>query len=99
MKQAQITRAESGLAIQGHVCYDNVVALRKQGVALLSESTASTVAIDLSEASSDISGLALMVAWQRYAKQQQKKLSYQHASESLLKIIKVCNLEDVLWIN
>ncbi len=85
------------LQVIGSVNFKNVVKLRNQGQYWLAQQTSQAVVVDLQGvASSDNSGLVLLVAWLRDARHAQKTLVFRHVPKFLLRMAEVFGLNSVI---
>jgi phospholipid transport system transporter-binding protein len=86
---------EGVLTVQGHIDFDNVVGALKKSTDLLSP--LSEITIDLQNVTqSDSSGLALLVAWMRMARMQQKKIIFLNVPAFLKDLARVSGLSGLL---
>ena len=100
MKRAEVVETETGLSVSGKICFDNVVALRRQGNRMIRHIMQRQLTVDLSDVtSSDSSGLSLLLRWLRYAGQQGKTMSFINTPARLYKIANVCGVASLLGIS
>lgn len=86
---------ESILELKGSVCFDNVVKIWQHGVDLIN--TLPEVKVDLSGVvDCDSSALALLTAWVRAAKSQNKQIVFYNMPQFLSDIGRVSGLDTVL---
>ena len=80
--------------IRGPLTFATVPYLFGQSAAWRKAHDSATVTIDLSQVSkADSAGLALMVEWQRLARDGQQPLRFVHIPEQLRRLIRVSGLE------
>ena len=86
------------LSIQGALTLDTAQEKLRQGQAWI-ENLRTDGKIDLSEVTQcDSAGMALLIAWARFAKQQDRKIQFVHLPSQLLTIARLSNLDTVLPI-
>ncbi len=89
------------IEVTGAVHFNNVMALYEQGVICMR--TLPEVKVDLKHLTeSDSSGLALLTAWVREARQQKKGIQFINMPNFMYDILRVCGLDGVLpvlWEN
>ncbi len=89
------------IVLNGVVHFENVESLWRQGLALMN--SLQDIQVDLKGLSqSDSSGLALLTAWVRAARAQDKKIVFTHVPSFMQDIVRVCGLDGilpVLWEN
>lgn len=84
--------------VKGSLNFDTVPYLNLRGRQLIAVNPASI--FDLrAVTNSDNAGLALLIAWIKYAKQLNKTVQFCNISEQLLAIAKVCGLYDTIKAN
>lgn len=94
-KQAKVMFENQTFFIQGKLEFSNVMDLYAMNKDELEKST--QLAFDFSDVkSSDSSGLALIIEWIRYAKENNKPIVLKHVSEKLLSLAKVAGLESII---
>jgi ABC-type transporter Mla MlaB component len=82
------------LQLEGDVLVSNVMSVRRRIEKDIKNNK--TLSIDFSHSKQcDSSALALLVACQRFAKQNGTKLYFRHLPDSLIAIAKVCNLRSM----
>ena len=96
---AKITLEKNGLAkVSGVLSFDTVNRLRLMGDQLLD--TTRSFNFDFQQVTRcDSSGLALLTAWTRIARQSDKKVEFSHLPEQLIDIAKVGGLDKILPIS
>jgi len=88
-------RDDGSFALTGSLSFKNVTALRSQGIDLFSE--ADTLVVDLSDVQrSDSAGVALLVEWMRFARSQDKTISYLNIPQQMLAIVRASSLDSIL---
>ena len=86
---------EGVLTVQGQIGFDNVVSALKKSTDLFGP--LSEITIDLKNVTqSDSSGLALLVAWMRMARAQQKKMIFLNVPSFLKDLARVSGLSALL---
>ena len=81
--------------VSGALHFSTVGALLEPGATAISEAHAAV--IDLSTVSeSDSSGLALLIEWLSIAKSARRALRYENVPEQILKLARLCDVEDLL---
>jgi ABC-type transporter Mla MlaB component len=84
--------------VSGYINFKNVMKLRRDGQRLWTESPHSTLTVDLGGVEgSDNSGLVLLVAWLRDAREREKKLVYNNVPEFLQTMAQVFGLGSILF--
>lgn len=94
-----VTPTEQGFRIHGRVVFDNVVAVRMQGEALLAKFPAkkSVIEIDLSDMKDeDASSFSLLLSFVRYAKKKQNNVCFMHPPVSLQRMRKMFGLTELI---
>ncbi|MGB2110114.1 MULTISPECIES: STAS domain-containing protein [Marinobacter] len=82
------------LAVTGEVNADTVIALRKQGEQLIGAASG-PLTVDLSGlATAHSVVLSMLLCWHRLALEKQQSLTFQGASDRLLSLAALSNLED-----
>ena len=83
----------TGAMLEGELTVHSIPALVRQGYAAI-DAVKGPVTIDLSRVTRvDSASLALLIDWLRYAKRQQKKLSFTHLPEKVQQMMRLSNLE------
>ena len=86
---------QNQICLEGIVEFDNVVEIRNNGIELMN--TVKQVNINLVELKqTDSSGLALLIAWIRDAKEQQKELKLYNFPRFLADLSRVSGLDAIL---
>lgn len=100
MNQQQIEKRQKGkYGLIGDVHFDTAVSIESEGFQAIDESHAS-LEIDFSSAGACTSViLALMLSWLRYAKQQNKPLTFSGMSPLLVSQIEHAHLGPLISIN
>ena len=81
--------------VSGELSFATVPELNRRGCVLIKQSL--NPAFDLSKVTfSDNAGVALLVAWVRYAKSKGKKISFINLPQQLLDLVGASGLKDVL---
>lgn len=94
MTAAIITFTAHGFCIQGHVSFDNVIALRHKGENYIATASSDVIEIDLAEMKdADASSFTLFLCLMRYAKKRKRLLKITHASPSFMRMQKMFGLE------
>jgi phospholipid transport system transporter-binding protein len=84
--------------LSGDINFANVVKLRRLGEAAMDKIT--ELSFDFSAVHQcDSSALALLIAWQRYAKKNLKIIHFLQVPASLVAFAKVCNVQDILALS
>lgn len=97
MTTLTVTVFEEALMVKGIINFDNVVKACQEGSRAISG--LKEVHVDLKELEkSDSSGLALLTAWVRAAKDQNKSIQFRNIPAFMYNIIRVCGLDGVLPI-
>lgn len=99
MSAAQLkTTLQGGLILSGSLDFSTTAILWQQSKTLL-KAASIPIDIDLSAVTqSDSSGVALLIAWQRYAHQLQKEIYFSNVPTAMQAIIRVSELENILSI-
>ncbi|VVC76115.1 hypothetical protein AQUSIP_14200 [Aquicella siphonis] len=91
-KQADIMIENHHLVVTGDLQFANVMLVYQKSLQQIS--SCHELVFDFSRLqSSDSSGLALMVEWIRLARQQNKKIRFEHLSEDILSIAKAAGID------
>lgn len=94
----KLSEDQSVLIVDGSLNFKHVVKLRKLGKKLLMQQTQTVVNIDLQNVKrSDNSGLVLLIAWIRDARNAGKSVNYHHVPEFLRRMAQVFGLESILF--
>jgi phospholipid transport system transporter-binding protein len=95
---ANIQQENNFFAVSGELNFITVVKLWKQSLPLLSQSSA--LDFDFGQVSaSNSAGVALLLEWLKYAKQQQKSVSFKNIPKHLHSIIAVSGVSEILERN
>ncbi len=101
MNVAVLEESNGLLVLKGTVQFDNVVSLLQQGITFFNK--LNDIKVDLKGLSRcDSSGLALLTAWVREARRQNKAIVFIHMPSFMQDILRVCGLDGVLpviWEN
>jgi len=101
MQKVCIECKNSVLQLKGEIDFYNVVSLWQQGLIFIND--LESVKVDLKQVlESDSSGLALLTAWVRAAREKNKKIVLINIPNFMRDILRVYGLEDVLpvlWEN
>ena len=90
----QVRLADGVLMVTGAVSAETVVALRGQGEALI-RAAAGNLVVDLDGlATAHSVVLSMLLCWHRLALEKQQSLTFQGASDRLLSLAALSNLED-----
>jgi phospholipid transport system transporter-binding protein len=91
-----LSRREDGCFIlNGVLDFQTVPVIRQQGLDLFSE--APSLVLDLQGVSrSDSAGLALLIEWMRFARSQNKPISFINMPTQMLAIARVSSLDSIL---
>ncbi len=85
------------LIVEGEVHFSNVLAVVEHGKKIITNKD--NLVVDLSKLSnSDSSAVVMLVQWQRFALQQKTEIVFVNCSKRLIDVIRVCGLDDVLYI-
>lgn len=91
-------KTENIYTVSGVLNFNTVPQLREKGNAVIQKQNETT--FDFSQVvRSDSAGLALLTAWLRYAKQQDKKVRFINIPKQLADLAQLCNLSGVLHQN
>lgn len=97
MNQIEMNHAKTGMVVSGEIRFKNVVSIRQQGNHFINTIANACVEIDLSKVTlSDASGLSLLIRWIHDASQQDKQVQYVSIPIPLLKIAKVCGVDNLI---
>ena len=92
---AEIKLAKEGFLISGDLCFSNVMSIYDQS--LVHFNHFAKLEFDLSQVkSSDSSGLALLLEWLKYAKQNSKPIRFNHMPVKMLSLAKAAGLDKIL---
>ena len=87
------------LAVSGEMSFGSVPNLWQLSEKVLRNVIEDNLELDLAEVTKiDSAGLALLVAWQRWAHSQRKSLRFSHISPQLVALAKANNLNSVLGL-
>ena len=93
----EIKNTEMGLLVSGAIHFSNVLRLRRRGDRLIRNNIGIEIQVDLSGVtSSDVSGLSLLLRWMHYAKKQGKRVHYISIPLSLLKVARICGINEMI---
>jgi phospholipid transport system transporter-binding protein len=82
--------------IDGTLCIQTVAEMEIKGRQMI-DAAPQELNVDLSGVSkSDSTGVALLIAWLRYARQNQKRIIFQNLPEKMMDNVRVSGLEAVL---
>ncbi len=82
----------------GDLSFDSVVAIEKEGFAVIDEGSES-ITLDLSQVQACSSAaMALLLSWLRFAKRRQKQLHFVHLPSALMAMIQRAELESVMGV-
>ena len=97
-KQSEFQRLDRGkFKVTGDLTFSSVTAIWNQAIKLLPGLEEERLDIDIGSAHElDSGGLALLVAWSRWAYCNQKELIFSNASNQVRKLIKINKLQDLL---
>ncbi len=86
--------------VSGELTFDSVPDVWQQARKMLLDVYEDEVEIDIASVSTfDSSGIALMVAWSRWAHCNNKKLTFKNPNQQAYKLIEINKLHDVLKLN
>ncbi|CAH9019576.1 lipid asymmetry maintenance protein MlaB [Candidatus Nitrosacidococcus sp. I8] len=89
------TTSTKNFKIMGVLTFDTVISAGEEGIDLFE--SVSDIQVDLQEVThTDSAGLALLISWVRYARLQNKSLQFLNASEQILALAKVSNLDQII---
>ena len=96
--EAELKQGEAGrIELSGELGFNNVTELELQGRQLVDRAASSPVTVDLAGVTAVSSaGLALLISWLRYARQQGAALSFVSVPENLLGLARVSGLDHLL---
>lgn len=94
-KQAAINFKDNAFYLSGDLTFNNVMQVYASSLPQLKKNP--KLEFNFSELkSSDSSGLALIIEWIKYARENNKTISLKYVPESLLSIAKAANLDSML---
>lgn len=97
MNTAKLEIKNDTLSLEGSIGFDNVVFVWQSGLTLIEK--VKNIKVDLQGLKhSDSSGLALLSAWVRAAREQKKEIMFIHTPDFMQDIFRVCGLDGVLPI-
>jgi phospholipid transport system transporter-binding protein len=92
---ADIIYSQNQFILSGHLCMANVMAIYKKS--LSSIPGCNELIFDFSQlASSDSSGIALIVEWMRLANKLNKKITFHYLSNDLMALARASSLDKIL---
>jgi len=95
LKKADIIIQENQLVLSGDLDFSNVMSVYEKSLKLLDGCP--DITVDFSKlASSDSSGLALMMEWEKLGKQDAKKVTFNQVSSKLTSIAKAAGIEGLI---
>lgn len=98
VKDVTLEIANEILCVKGRIHFDNVVSVCQQGIRLMKN--LENIKVNLQGLmQSDSSGLALLTAWIRESREQNKAIVFIHVPNFLLDITRVCGLDGVLPVS
>ena len=99
-ESARLERVDGHLQLLGPVTPGNVLALRKQGEAVISQSGGGSLQLDLGhvQAASSLL-LSLLLCWQRAARRQQCSLTFSQAPARLVSLAALSGLQTTIGIH
>ncbi len=98
MEEVTVHKAPEGLTISGNVNFHTVVCLRQLGNDFIASEEAPRIDFKAVE-QCDSTGLALMMAWLRQAKKENKPIEFLNVPSSLKAIAGVCDVSEILGIS
>jgi len=88
---------DGGLLVSGELSMKTVPALLEQNYL---RDISGTIDIDLQNVErADSAGVALLIEWQRTARQQQQKICFQNIPSQMLAIARLCGVDELLALN
>jgi phospholipid transport system transporter-binding protein len=94
-KLASIEKVEDTLVLKGDLNVFNAMSIYVKSLMYLKE--LNELQIDFAELkASDSVGLALIIEWMKYAKQNKKTIRFLHLSRNLLAIAKAAGIEEII---
>mgnify|MGYP000339031243 FL=1 len=97
MNGATINNNNEALVVSGAINFNTVVPLRQLGASLIKE--INKPIIDFKGVTQcNSTGLALMMAWKRAAKEAHKTIQFVNVPPSLLSIADVCDVSEILGL-
>lgn len=91
----QVT-SQGAIQVKGEITLDTTAALWQQSQSLFA-TLPNAVHVDLQEVThSDSAGVALLTAWLRLARNQNKEIFFSHMPEQMQAIVRVSGLEKIL---
>jgi phospholipid transport system transporter-binding protein len=96
--KANIELKSNELVVTGELNFSSVMKLWKKSLPLLRD--INEISIDLAQVThSNGAGLALLVEWLRYAKEQRKKINFKNMPDKLLSIARVSGIADLISVS
>lgn len=93
----EVNTTKMGFRVSGDIRFRNVLKLRRRGDRLIRKNTGVEIQVDLSAVtSSDASGLSLLLRWMSYAKKEGKQVHYLSIPLSLLKVARICGVNEMI---
>jgi len=97
-RQAEVVSQSESLLIKGNLSVHNVMRLYDSSLSYLQNH--SHLQFDFADvAASDSAGLALMLAWINYAKQNHKSLQFKHIPSTIISLVQVARLDQLFAID
>lgn len=94
---ASLSIVENKLSFSGTINFQTVNSLEVKGVFFIKYCNFKTIIVDLSGITmADSSVLALMLSWYREAIKMEMGIIFEHGSASLLKLAKLCQVDEIL---
>lgn len=95
-EESFVTRRDGTFELKGPLTFATVPQLIERGAAWREAGLSEEITIDLGQVSrADSAGLALMVEWQRLARENQHTLRFVNIPEQLRRLIRVSALENL----
>lgn len=90
--------ADGQITLKGLLTFESVPRVWQETQSLLSQSSQALLQLDLGGVSrSDSAGIAFLIECLRFSRQLGKKINYKHVPEQMLAIVRVCDLEHILF--
>lgn len=90
--------ADGQVKLEGLLNFESVPRVWQETQSLLSQSTHTLLQLDLSGVGrSDSAGIAFLIECMRFSRQIGKKINYKNVPEQMLAIVRVCDLEQILF--
>lgn len=86
------------VTLEGLLTFESVPRVWQETQSFLSQSSQALLQLDLGGVSrSDSAGIAFLIECLRFSRQLDKKINYKNVPEQMLAIVRVCDLEQILF--